>query len=202
MRKKEIRGLTNDFEVRSENDSTSIVGYALKFNKWSEDLGGFREIISPHALDKCDMADVRCLIDHDSGKILGRTLAGNLELTVDEIGLRFKCTPTQTTYSKDLIVNMQSGNINQCSFSFDLNWDDEDCSVWEWNEGSQIYERTINNISQIGDVSIVTFPAYSDTECVVAKRHLEQLTNELKNEQRKKSLTLELELLKIKGVLN
>ncbi|WP_454053966.1 HK97 family phage prohead protease [Clostridium sp. Marseille-Q7071] len=29
--------------------------------------------IDRQALDNCDMSDVRCLIDHDSQKILGRT---------------------------------------------------------------------------------------------------------------------------------
>lgn len=200
-KEKEIRNLISNFEVRSEDGQKQkkIVGYALKFNTWSTDLGGFIETIDRNALNNCDMTDVRCLIDHDSQKILGRTTNGTLKLTVDDIGLRYECIPSDTTYARDLLVNMENGNINQCSFGFILNYDNIDCDSWEYDEERSIYKRTIKDIKQLFDVSPVTYPAYSQTECVVAQRKLEDLKAELEqhkqNEIRKKKLQLELELI-------
>ena len=37
-----------------------IEGYALKFDTWSENLGGFKETISRRALENTDLSDVRC----------------------------------------------------------------------------------------------------------------------------------------------
>ncbi|MEJ7207705.1 HK97 family phage prohead protease, partial [Staphylococcus epidermidis] len=68
-----------------------IKGYAIIFNTMSDDLGGFREIVAPNALDDVDISDVKCLINHDFNYVIGRTQAGTLELKVDEKGLYFKC---------------------------------------------------------------------------------------------------------------
>ena len=48
MKDKEVRHLTTPIELRSEGEGQSeyIEGYALKFEKWSERLGWFKEIIS------------------------------------------------------------------------------------------------------------------------------------------------------------
>lgn len=57
-----------------------IKGYAIIFNIMSDDLGGFREIVAPNALDDVDISDVKCLINHDFNYVIGRTQAGTLEL--------------------------------------------------------------------------------------------------------------------------
>src|SRR5699024_5623556 len=105
-----------------------VEGYALRFNTLSNDLGGFVETISPQALKDADLSDVRCLIDHDSSKVLGRTTSDTLELNVDEEGLYFRTQLPNTTYAKDLYENIRLGNINQCSFGFIL---DEDGDTFE-----------------------------------------------------------------------
>ena len=83
----EIRSLA---EIQS-TDNRTIEGYAMKFNSLSRDLGGFKEIISPQALDTTDLSDVRCFVDHDSSMVLGRTSSQTLELEVDDAGLHFRC---------------------------------------------------------------------------------------------------------------
>lgn len=196
VQQKEIRNFNSDIEVRAEDgqEQKKIVGYALKFNTWSQDLGGFIETIDRNALNNCDMSDVRCLIDHDSQKILGRTTNNTLKLTVDDIGLRYECTPSDTTYARDLLTNMSNGNINQCSFGFILNYDNKDCDSWELDEENRIYKRTIRDIRQLFDVSPVTYPAYSQTECVVAQRKLENLKSDLEKEILKRKINIELQL--------
>lgn len=154
-------------------DSNKITGYALKFNRWSDTLYGFfREKIDPRALDNANMSNVVALFNHDSNKILGRT-GNNLTLSVDDIGLRFDVELNNTTYAQDLKENIRSGIVSQCSFAFSVT-DDGD----EWNESKDnngIYERVIQSIDTLYDVSPVTTPAYSDTEVVVSPRSKDKI---------------------------
>lgn len=185
---KEKRSLKS-LEVRAlpDDDNMVISGYALKFNTWSDDLGGFIETIAPGALDSTNLSDVRCLVDHDPSKILGRTTAGTLKLEVDDIGLKYTCTLPNTTLAKDIHENIRIGNVNQCSFGFMLS---DDGDKWVTGEDG-LYRRTLNKFSELTDVSVVTYPAYRDTDVAPALRTIKQMNNEL--EQRK--LKLELELL-------
>lgn len=184
MTEKELRLLNADFEVREQDgEHDEIVGYALKFNRWSDVLGGmFKEIISRDALQETDMSDVVALFNHDDNKILGRK-GKNLTLEVDEIGLKFRLKPTNTSYTKDLVENLRTGIIDKCSFAMS----DIDS---EWNDAGddQPLERTITSIGKLWDVSIVTTPAYSDTEAVVGARSKEQATEFVAQQQTKQRL--------------
>ena len=172
-------------ETVKSSDNNVIEGYALRFNSLSKDLGGFQEIISPTALDNTDLSDVRCFIDHDSSLILGRTANDTLKLTVDEIGLHFRCELPDTTYARDLNVSISRGDINECSFGFSLKDGDD-----TWKKDGDDYIRTLNSISQLAEISIVSIPAYAETNATIAQRSLKQVIDE----QQKRKLTLELEL--------
>lgn len=193
--------LTHPLEVRTaeENKQTKVVGYAAKFNQWSNDLGGFIERIAPTAFDKADLSDVRGLIDHDSSRILGRTTAGTLHLSVDEIGLRYEIDMPNTSYANDLVESMSRGDINQSSFAFCVNYDNPEAEEWRYNDQTGTYERTINEFSAIYDVSPVTYPAYSSTESIVSQRSLDIVKqnkqNELEKELEKRRLLLQLDLM-------
>ncbi len=184
MTEKELRLLNADFEIRErDDDQDEIVGYALKFNRWSDVLGGmFKEIISRDALADTDMSDVVALFNHDDNQILGRK-GKNLTLEVDEIGLKFRLKPTNTSYTKDLIENLRTGIIDKCSFAMsDIESD--------WNDvgDDQPLERTITSIGKLWDVSIVTTPAYSDTEAVVGSRSKEQAKTYMVHQKTKQRL--------------
>lgn len=175
---KELRTLTTKVELRtnSEGGTEYIEAYALKFNRESDQLGWwtpFVEKIDSRALDNTDMSNVVALFNHDQNLVLGRNSAtgekGKVELEVDGIGLKWKVTPTDTTYARDLMENVRSGVINQCSFAFSLA-SDENSDEWNWSEERGLYERTINKIGRLYDVSVVTTPAYPDTEAVVSER--------------------------------
>ncbi|MBW8603380.1 HK97 family phage prohead protease [Bacillus velezensis] len=202
MKDKEVRHLTTPIELRSEGEGQSeyIEGYALKFEKWSERLGWFKEIISRTALDSADMSNVIALFNHQQDFPLARNTVsgdtGRLELETDGIGLKFRFKPSDTSYARDLIKNVRSGVINQCSFAFSLDYGDAEADEWRINEDEDIYERRINKINRIFDISLVTTPAYSDTEAVVGARSLEKV--EQLKERRNSSneaLKMELELL-------
>lgn len=194
MNNKEVRNITAPIEVRDDEAKKDnvIVGYALKFNQWSLDLGGFREKISPGALDGADMSDVRALIDHSPSSIIGRNTAGSLQLEADEIGLKFRCQLPNTSYAKDLMENIRNGNINQCSFAFTV--EDEEI---DYNENDDMFERTITKFREIMDVSVVTYPAYTSSDVAPAIRSIQKVKDEAQ-EQRDKENKLEREKLKMK----
>lgn len=178
---KEIRQVTTKIELRTEGTESDpeevIEGYALKFNRDSSVLGGwvrFIERIDEHALDNADMSNVVATFNHDNNQVLGRSNV-NLDLTVDNIGLKFRVKPTDTSYAKDLMANIRSGVINQCSFAFTI---PESEDAQEWHDADQDgvdYYREIRQIDKIYDVSVVTTPAYPDTEATVGQRSLDLL---------------------------
>ncbi|MDU4882699.1 HK97 family phage prohead protease [uncultured Clostridium sp.] len=198
--------INTTFEVRNigegEEKQTHLQGYALTFDSLSEDLGYFREIIRKGALDNCKMDNVVLNVNHDMDKPLARNNKGKgngigtLTLTVDEKGLFFDAIPTDTSYSRDLISNMEAGIIDKCSFAFMLDWQDDEAQTWDWDTNNRGYDlRTINKIKEIFDVSIVTNPAYESTSCTSYKRAKEDLEKERNNEIRKRKLKLELDLI-------
>lgn len=181
--------MTKNMEIRAlqtleKSDDNVVEGYALKFNKESRDLGGFVETISPDALEGVDLTDVRCFLDHDSSKLLGRTSSGTLELNVDDIGLHFRCTLPNTSTGRDAMELVKRGDLNQCSFGFTV-------ANHKWTKDDGIMKRSINKIKSLLEISLVSIPAYDDTDVRVATRSLEEAVNELEKEK----LEIELELL-------
>jgi len=74
---KEIRN--SSWEVRAKEDSRTVEGYALVFNKESRDLGGFTEVIEPEAIEGIlDKSDILCLLNHNEERgVLARSKFGN-----------------------------------------------------------------------------------------------------------------------------
>ena len=186
--KMEQRQRTTTIQLRqSEGEQEVIEGYALKFERWSDTLGWFypfREKLAKGCLDDTDTSNVVALFNHDSSQVLGRTGA-NVELEVDNIGLKFRIKPTNTTLSRDLMENIRAGVINQCSFAFTVP-NEEGAEEWEETEEGT-YERTIHKIDRLYDVSVVTTPAYPDTEAVVGARGY-KMVEELRSHPQKKEI--------------
>ena len=201
--KMETRQLTTKLELRKlENETEVIEGYALKFDRWSDTLGWFypfREKLEPGCLDEADTSNVVALFNHDQSQILGRTGA-NLDLEIDNIGLKFRIKPTNTTLSNDLLENIRSGVINQCSFAFTIP-DEDDAEEWRENEETGVYERFIKKIDRLYDVSVVTTPAYPDTEAVVGARGKE-MVEELRSHPKKQEIRSMLNELEKEEILN
>lgn len=156
----EIRTHLCEVRAAPEGNGLRFGGYAAKFDRWSEDLGGFRERIAPGAFAEAVAADdVRCLMNHNPDRVLGRTRSGTLRLFEDDVGLRFEVDAPDVSWARDLRESVQRGDIDQCSFAFDALADD-----WVWADpGSRaLDERTVRR-AKLYDVSIVTYPAYTDT---------------------------------------
>ena len=164
-------------ELRTDSEAGStpkIRGIAAMFNCMSEDLGGFREQISPGAFKSAlGNSDVRALFNHDPNMILGRSASGTLRLSESDQGLEFEVDPPDTTYARDLMESMKRGDISQCSFGFSV---DNGGDTWQRDEAGQ-WTRTIHVVSRLYDVSPVTYPAYTDTSCAMRSLESAQKTS-------------------------
>jgi HK97 family phage prohead protease len=172
-----------DVELRiTDDEKPKIKGYAAKFGKWSEDLGGFTERIRKGAFDEViENGDIRALKNHDPNLILGRTTSGTLRLRTNSVGLQTEIDPPDTNTGRDTVEEIRRKDITGMSFSFTTAEDD-----WKYNEDSTV-ERTIIKIGELFDVGPVTYPAYPDTTVAVRsldafKEHAEKEKAEQKNE--------------------
>lgn len=177
MKNKEIRNLSlSEVQYRNSDNQNFvgvISGYAVVFNKASQNLGGFVEYIEPTAFDGVDMSDVVALYDHDFANILGRTSADTLKLTIDEQGLYFELNIPDTTVGRDVYTNIRAGNLQGMSFGFTVVSD-------SWQNGSDgVAIRQVDSIGQLFEVSVVTMPAYQDTN-VEAIRSLRMVADKQK----------------------
>ncbi|CAK1236866.1 Phage head maturation protease [Fructobacillus fructosus] len=177
MKNKEIRNLSlSEVQYRNSDNQNFvgvISGYAVVFNKASQNLGGFIEYIEPTAFDGVDMSDVVALYDHDFANVLGRTSADTLKLTIDEQGLYFELNIPDTTVGRDVYTNIRAGNLQGMSFGFTVVSD-------SWQNGSDgVAIRQVDSIGQLFEVSVVTMPAYQDTN-VEAIRSLRMVADKQK----------------------
>lgn len=148
----------DSLEVRSEADSPSkIIGYAAVFDSFSEDLGGFKEIIRKGAFqDSLTTDDIRALWNHNPDYVLGRNRSGTLRLLEDDKGLKIEIDPPNTQWAKDLMESIGRGDVDQMSFGFITVQD-------RWHNENNINTRELLKV-KLFDVSPVTFPAYPQTE--------------------------------------
>ena len=159
----EIRALAAPIDVRASDAVQTVAGYAAVYNSITDIGGYFREQIAPGAFDSALNADVRALFNHDTAHVLGRTTASTLRLASDERGLAVEIDMPDTALGRDLAVSMKRGDITGMSFGFMV-------TKQSWDESGDTPLRTIEAVD-LFEVSIVTFPAYADTE--VAVRSLE-----------------------------
>lgn len=154
----ERRAVDTAFDITNIGDTWQFTGYAAKFDTRSHDLGGFIETVRKGAFGRAlnEGQDVRALINHDSGLILGRTTAGTLKLAEDSTGLHYQVDAPDTSYARDLAESMQRGDVTQSSFTFRVRQDD-------WQREGRGRLRTLIDVDLL-DVSPVTYPAYEDTE--------------------------------------
>jgi HK97 family phage prohead protease len=187
------------FEIRAEqtDDVGIVTGRPIVYNS-KTDLGYFDEVIERGALNGADLRDVRFLVNHDISKIpLARSRNNNgnstMHLTVDDQGMeiRVNLDIKNNSEARNLYSAIERGDITGMSFMFQI--DDE-----EWTDlESDHPTRHIKKISNVVEVSAVTFPAYEDTEISVRnKKALESAKSTL--DSVKRSLDSELELAKAK----
>ena len=134
-----------------------LEGYAVVFDVPAQ-VGDFEETISGDALKFTDLSDVALFYNHDINRVpLART-PNTLQLSIDSRGLKFIAELPDTADGKAIYDGVKRGDLRGCSFAFSV-----DNDIWQGNK------RTITKIGKIYELSIVPYPAYSDT--TVEARH-------------------------------
>lgn len=185
------------FEIRAEQneEGTGIVtGRPIVYNSRT-DLGYFDEVIESGALNGANLKDVRFLVNHDLSKIpLARSRNNNanstMQMTLDDQGMliRVNLDIKNNSDARNLYSAIERGDISGMSFMFAV--DDE-----EWTElESEHPTRHVRKISDVVEVSAVTFPAYEETSINVRnKEALESAKLALENAKRSQKAALESE---------
>lgn len=141
----------------AESDEVKVSGYASVFNDWAEIAGLWEERVAPGAFDNVLTDDVRFLINHRDLP-LARVSAGTMSLSVDERGLKMETEldPSDPDVAR-IVPKMKRGDLREMSIGFIVARDE-----WEHREDGS--RRTILEVEELIDVSIVTTPAFPSTE--------------------------------------
>ncbi|MFI9005097.1 HK97 family phage prohead protease [Streptomyces sp. NPDC053541] len=151
------RGLV---EVRTNDQAHTgrrIGGYAAKFNRLSQNLGGFVERIDPAFFAKSEgdgWPDVMARYNHDDNRLLGTTEAGTLRLITDGTGLDYSVDVPASR--EDVYELVQRGDVRRSSFAFRTFADD-------WGQTEDGFPLRTLLSGALVDVAPVNTPAYHDT---------------------------------------
>ena len=153
----QVRCAPADYQTREEDGKQYIEGYFAVFNSIYDIAPGMTESIAPGAFTDTLNRDIRCLTDHDTRLVLGRTTANTFELRETEHGLwgRVLINPNDQD-AVNTKARVDRKDVSQASFGFDIL--DEDTEIRE--DGSVHW--TIRKV-KLYECSVVTFPAYKET---------------------------------------
>ena len=164
LQARDIGQLDNNQEA---TDKKIISGYFIVFDTETELYPGVREEVSPDALVGVDLSDVKALIDHDTAKVLGRTKANTLSLSVDSKGLYGEIIVNESDQeAMNLYSRVQRGDVDQCSFGFEILNEE---MIQNPDGTVKFIIKSIN----LYEVSVVTFPAYQETAVEARSKQIE-----------------------------
>lgn len=166
---RQVRTINSDFITREDGGELRIEGYFAVFNSIYQIWDDMSESVAPGAFSDTLGDDVRALIDHETMYVLGRNQAATLELREDSHGLwgSILINPNDQD-AMNLYARVQRGDVNQCSFGFDILEEETDFR----DDGSVHW--TIKKV-KLYEVSVCTFPAYAETSVQARKDEKETL---------------------------
>jgi len=151
-----------ELRAAAENQIGTLHGYAAVFNRYSQNLGGFVEVVDPACFNKslADDVPVMARFNHNDNLLIGTTEANTLRLEVDGTGLAYDVDLPDTSTGRDLHALGKRGDIRYSSFAFYTVHD-------EWGVTEQGFPLRILRSVQLVDVAPVANPAYRDTTVAV-----------------------------------
>lgn len=180
MKNREIRTIIGKVERRATEDGQiRLNGQPIVFNQKTDIGGWFSEEIAPEAIDDSVLRDVCFLVNHDfSGIPLARSrnnnANSNLRFTKSDAAVDMETDlDPRNPKAVELDSAIERGDIQGMSFAFIV-----DGEVWS-NLDSDYPNRRITHISEIFEVSAVTWPAYEGTS-IQSERSLESGLESLK----------------------
>jgi caudovirus prohead protease len=177
QKEKEIEKRSFEQEGKIELSGNVISGWAIRFNVWSQLIGGdFYEIIKPSAItqEDIDKSFIYMYYNHDEKKVLGVHRAkddkkqGSLMLeVVENEGLRFMLELPDSEVGREVKQYIERGDLGGMSFGFSVH-EDKNSDEWnyQFNCGGQSFEhpQLCHEIykMRLYEISCVFNPAYPD----------------------------------------
>ena len=184
---KQVRFVPNDLcglQVREDENgqqSRVVQGRAIVFGQRSVNLTPWSstrvvfEVLEPGCITQelLNRSDVVYNLNHDSNvvNVLGRfrnSEKDTLKLTLRADGVYNECDLPNTNNANDALELIKRGDINGQSFAFEDDYEDTENGVSfertnETIDGKEVWIRHVKRIIGLYDVSIVTHPAYEQT---------------------------------------
>ncbi|MDX0226752.1 HK97 family phage prohead protease [Sinorhizobium meliloti] len=173
----EKRGGALGVEFRAESDKRTLTGYAVVWDSDTTIGDYFVERIAPGAFTKALRGDILALVNHDTGRVVGRTRSGTLRLAEDSRGLKVEIDIPDTTDGNDLWTLVERGDVSGMSFSFRA-------TKQEWDDAGDLPHRTVIE-AELFEVTATPIPAYPDTS--LALRSLEAARTEARTAEYRKA---------------
>lgn len=155
---KRMRMSPREFRADEQDGKKHIAGYFIVFDDVYRMPDGSEERIDPHALDETIAGDVRCLTNHDTRLVLGRTGAGTMTVCIDGHGVWGEVIINE--HDSDALntwARVQRGDVSQASFGFDI--------IAEHPEPLENGRmRWVVDKLTLYELSVCTFPAYESTQ--------------------------------------
>ena len=184
---KQVRFVPNDLcglQVREDENgqqSRVVQGRAIVFGQRSVNLTPWSstrvvfEVLEPGCITQelLNRSDVVYNLNHDSNvvNVLGRfrnSEKDTLKLRLAADGVYNECDLPNTNNANDALELIKRGDINGQSFAFEDDYEDTENGVSyertnETIDGKEVWIRHVKRIIGLYDVSIVTHPAYEQT---------------------------------------
>lgn len=166
---RQLRSIGSDFKTREDGGEHFIEGYFAVFNSDYEVWPGATESIAPGAFSKSLSNDIRCLVNHDTTKVLGRTKSHTFEVLQDERGLwgKVRINPKDAD-AMNLYERVKRGDVDGCSIGFNIREEETD-----FLENGDVH-WTIKDV-ELFECSACTFPAYEETNISARSRQRDEL---------------------------
>lgn len=168
LNKREIQTAFKITRATQENEDRVIEGYFALFENETELFPGVFEVITKGAFTNTLKNDIRALWNHNTQYVLARNKSGTLEITEDDKGLYGVIKLPNTQYANDVYELVQRGDVDQCSFGFNIIGED----LEELADGGL---RWRINEADLHEISVVTFPAYENTSVKARARQVEEM---------------------------
>lgn len=148
--------------LEQRDDGTPVIaGYAVVWNRFSANLGGYVEQFTPNAFAESLRNDDQIASwNHDYGQVLGRRSADTLTLTSNDIGLRYEI-PVDAADPDHVRAARKIERRNVRGSSFTFRWL-PDGESWDYTPDG-ILCCTVTR-AQLLEVAPVVWPAYPATE--------------------------------------
>ena len=167
---RQLRTAATEFKTREDGEELLIEGYFAVFDSNYDIWPGASESIAQGAFtNSLESDDIRALTNHNTDLVLGRTKAGTLTLREDTHGLwgsiRINPKDSDAVNTRERVLR---GDVSQCSIGFEIIREDT-----EFREDGSVH-WTIREV-KLYEVSVCTFPAYTETNVNARKRDLEEI---------------------------